>query len=151
RPAPGPARLHRRRGRGPPPAGAGPPRRDAALQPGPRRWRGGRPAVAHRRRGVPRARLAPGSRRGSPDAPPAADGRAAAQVLEPGAAFHGRRGGSPFRICAFRTAAKALAGVGGDLRTALAEGALAATKGVGPATLQIVQEVADTGRSSLLE
>jgi DNA polymerase (family 10) len=87
----------------------------------------------------------------SPDAPPATDGRAAAQVLEQIAAFLELQGENPFRIRAFRTAAKALAGVGGDLRTALAEGALAATKGVGPATLQIVQEVADTGRSSLLE
>jgi DNA polymerase (family 10) len=38
-----------------------------------------------------------------------------------------------------------------DLRTALADGTLAATKGVGPATLQILHELADTGRASILE
>ncbi len=87
----------------------------------------------------------------TPETMPATDGRTAAQVLEQIAAFLELKGENPFRIRAFRTAAKALGGVGGDLRGALAGGILAATKGVGPATLQIVQEVADTGRSTLLE
>jgi DNA polymerase (family 10) len=87
----------------------------------------------------------------SADATTAPDGRAAAKALEQIAAFLELRGENPFRIRAFRTAAKAVAGIAGDLRAALADGALSATKGVGPGTLQIIQEVADTGRSSLLE
>ncbi|HJS47412.1 MAG TPA: PHP domain-containing protein [Gemmatimonadales bacterium] len=82
---------------------------------------------------------------------PTTDGRIAAQVLEQIAAFLELQGENPFRIRAFRTAAKAVAGVGTDLRAALGAGALASTKGVGPATLEIVREVADTGRSTLLE
>ena len=39
----------------------------------------------------------------------------------------------------------------GDLRQGLEDGSLAAAKGVGPATLQIVTELVDTGRASMLE
>ena len=79
------------------------------------------------------------------------DKKSAAQVLEQIASFLELKGENPFRIRAFRTASKTIAGLPGDLAPALADGTLAATKGIGPATLQIVLEVVTTGRASLLE
>jgi DNA polymerase (family 10) len=79
------------------------------------------------------------------------DKRSVAQGLEQIAALLELRGENPFRVRAFRTAAKAVAALSSELGDHLADGSLAATKGVGPATLQIVQELASTGRSSLLE
>ena len=79
------------------------------------------------------------------------DKKAVAQVLEQIAAFLELKGENPFRIRAFRTAARAVGGFPGDLRDGLEDGSLAATKGVGPATLQIVSEIVSTGRASLLE
>ena len=52
---------------------------------------------------------------------------------------------------AFRTAAKAVRGLGVDPAQALADGTLAATKGVGPATVGIVKELVTVGRCELLE
>ena len=75
----------------------------------------------------------------------------AAHVLEQIAAFLELKGENQFRVRAFRSAAKSVRGLQVDLRTALADGTLAATKGVGPATLHILQELADTGRTSILE
>jgi len=79
------------------------------------------------------------------------DKKAVAQVLEQIAAFFELKAENPFRIRAFRTAARAVAGFPGDLREGLEDGSLAGTKGVGPATLQIVAEIVTTGRASLLE
>ena len=79
------------------------------------------------------------------------DKKAVAQVLEQIAAFLELKGENPFRIRAFRTAARAVGGFPADLRDGLDDGSLAATKGVGPATLQIVAEIVTTGRASLLE
>jgi DNA polymerase (family 10) len=79
------------------------------------------------------------------------DKKAVAQVLEQIAAFLELKGENQFRIRAFRTAARAVGSFTGDLREGLEEGTLAATKGVGPATLQIVSEIVTTGRASLLE
>ena len=79
------------------------------------------------------------------------DKKAVAQVLEQIAAFLELKGENPFRIRAFRTAARAVAGFAGDLREGLDDGSLAATKGVGPATLQIVSEIVTTGHAGLLE
>ncbi len=79
------------------------------------------------------------------------DKKAVAQVLEQIAAFLELKGENPFRIRAFRTASRAVVGFGADLREGLEDGSLAATKGVGPATLQIVAEIVGTGRASLLE
>jgi DNA polymerase (family 10) len=79
------------------------------------------------------------------------DKKAAAQALEQIAAFMELKGDNPFRIRAFRTAARAVSGLPGDLSQALADGSLAGTKGVGPATLAIVTELATTGHASLLE
>ena len=79
------------------------------------------------------------------------DKRAVSHGLEQIAALLELKGENPFRVRAFRTAAKAVAALTGELSDHLADGSLAATKGVGPATLQIVQELAATGRSSLHE
>ena len=79
------------------------------------------------------------------------DKRAVGQVLEQIASFMELKGDNPFRIRAFRTAARAVSGIPGDLGQALEDGSLAGTKGVGPGTLQIISELAATGRSTLLE
>jgi DNA polymerase (family 10) len=79
------------------------------------------------------------------------DKKAVAQVLEQIAAFLELKSENPFRIRAFRTAARALVGFPGDLRESLEDGTLASTKGIGPATLQIVTELIGTGRASMLE
>src|SRR5438093_6092368 len=79
------------------------------------------------------------------------DKKAVAQVLEQIAAFLELKSENPFRIRAFRTAARAVGSFPGDLREALEDGSLAATKGIGPATLQIVAELVNTGRAGLLE
>ncbi|HUQ15314.1 MAG TPA: DNA polymerase/3'-5' exonuclease PolX [Gemmatimonadales bacterium] len=79
------------------------------------------------------------------------DKKAVADVLEQIAAFLELRGENPFRIRAFRSAARAIGGYGGDLRQGLEDGSLAAAKGVGPATLQIATELINTGRAGVLE
>jgi DNA polymerase (family 10) len=79
------------------------------------------------------------------------DKKAVAQVLEQIASFLELKGENPFRIRAFRTAARAVAAFPGDLRQGLDDGSLAAAKGVGPATLQIVSELVASGRASMLE
>jgi DNA polymerase (family 10) len=79
------------------------------------------------------------------------DKKAVADVLEQIAAFLELRGENPFRIRAFRTAARAIGSYGGDLRQGLEDGSLAAAKGVGPATLQIAAELINTGRAGMLE
>jgi DNA polymerase (family 10) len=79
------------------------------------------------------------------------DKKAVAQVLEQIAAFLELKSENPFRVRAFRTAARALVGFPGDLRQSLEDGTLASAKGVGPATLQIVAELVGTGRASMLE
>jgi DNA polymerase (family X) len=79
------------------------------------------------------------------------DKKAVAQVLEQIAAFLELKSENPFRIRAFRTAARAVTSFPGDLRQSLEDGSLAAAKGIGPATLQIVAELVSTGRASMLE
>jgi DNA polymerase (family X) len=79
------------------------------------------------------------------------DKKAVAQVLEQIASFLELKGENPFRIRAFRTAARAVASFPTELREGLEDGSLAAAKGVGPATLQIVSELVTTGKASMLE
>jgi DNA polymerase (family 10) len=79
------------------------------------------------------------------------DKKAVADVLEQIAAFLELKGENPFRIRAFRTAARAIGAFSGDLRQGLEDGSLAAAKGVGPATLQIAVELLNTGRAEILE
>jgi len=79
------------------------------------------------------------------------DKKAVGGVLDQIASFMELKGENTFRVRAFRTASRTIAGLPGELSAALADGSLAAQKGIGPATLQIVQEVVKSGRSSLLE
>ncbi|HTS87439.1 MAG TPA: DNA polymerase/3'-5' exonuclease PolX [Gemmatimonadales bacterium] len=79
------------------------------------------------------------------------DKKTVARVLDQIASFMELKGENTFRVRAFRTAARAVSALPADLDDALRDGTLAETKGVGPATLQIVQEVATTGHSSVLE
>lgn len=80
-----------------------------------------------------------------------ADSAAVAAVLERIAGFLEFREENPFRIRAFRNAAKAVLAVPGPLADALDTGVLAATPGIGPATLALVTEVVATGRSAYEE
>ncbi len=73
------------------------------------------------------------------------------RVLEDIASFLELKGENPFRVRAYRSAARAIATFPGDLAEALASGELAETRGIGPATLEIVAEVLKTGRSRTLE
>src|SRR4026207_1869650 len=79
------------------------------------------------------------------------DKKAVAQVLEQIAAFLELKSENPFRIRAFRTAARAVTGFPGDLRASLEKGWPASAKGIGPATLNIVSELVNTGKASMLE
>jgi len=79
------------------------------------------------------------------------DKKAVAQVLEQIAAFLELKNENPFRVRAFRTAARAITTFPGDLRQSLDDGSLASAKGIGPATLHIVAELVNTGRASMLE
>jgi len=82
---------------------------------------------------------------------PTLDRTAVAHVLDQIASYLELQGENPFRVRAFRTASRSVGGLGTDLATALADGSLAATKGIGPGTLQIIEELVRTGRSGLLE
>lgn len=79
------------------------------------------------------------------------DKHAAAHLLETIATYLELKGENPFKVRAFGNAAQAVETLGGDLDAALDSGALAATKGVGAATLEVVREYARTGRSTVLE
>ncbi|HET7042619.1 MAG TPA: PHP domain-containing protein [Gemmatimonadales bacterium] len=79
------------------------------------------------------------------------DKKSVAEALERIAALLELQGENPFRLRAYTTAARAVDLLPGTLDAALADGSLAATKGIGPATLAIVQELARTGRSALLD
>jgi DNA polymerase (family 10) len=87
----------------------------------------------------------------TPPAVAAIDRRAASRTLDQIASLLEFKGENAFRVRAFRAAARALAAIPQDLHSALADGTIAATRGIGPATLQIIQELARTGRSSLLD
>lgn len=77
--------------------------------------------------------------------------RAVADAMEQIASFMELKGDNLFRIRTFRTVARAVGGLPGTLEQALEDGSLAATKGVGPASLEVITELATTGRSALLE
>ena len=79
------------------------------------------------------------------------DRTAVARVLEQIASYLELKGENSFRVRAFRTAAKAVTGLAAEPSEALADGTLAAAKGVGPGTLAIVKELVECGRSELLE
>jgi len=75
---------------------------------------------------------------------------AAVQVLETIASILELKGENPFKVRAFSNAARALEAYPGELSQALDSGELAALKGIGRATLDVVGEVVRTGQSSAL-
>jgi DNA polymerase (family 10) len=79
------------------------------------------------------------------------DRKDVAQVLEEIGSLLELKSENPFRVRAYRTAARAILGFPGDLADALSSGELAAVKGIGPATLELVKELLETGHSTLLE
>ncbi|HET9134812.1 MAG TPA: DNA polymerase/3'-5' exonuclease PolX [Gemmatimonadales bacterium] len=74
-----------------------------------------------------------------------------AHELDRIAAYLELKGENPFRVRAFRAAAKTVEGFPVELDVALADGSLAEAKGIGPAILQVIRELAETGRADLLE
>src|SRR2546425_8800194 len=83
--------------------------------------------------------------------PGSMDKQAIRQVLEQIASLLELKGETPFRVRAFQNAGRAIAGFPGDVAAAAASGELAEVPGIGRATLEIVRELAATGRSSALE
>ncbi len=73
------------------------------------------------------------------------------RALEEIGAFLELKGENPFRVRAYRTAARAVSALPGDLRKALASGELAEVKGVGPAMLDIIGDLLKNNRSRVLE
>ncbi len=61
------------------------------------------------------------------------------------------KGENPFRVRAYRTAGRAIATFPRDLARALATGELAEVRGLGPAMVDIVRELLQTGRARMLE
>jgi DNA polymerase (family 10) len=72
-------------------------------------------------------------------------------VLEQIAAYLQLQGENPFRVRAYRRAARAIATYSGNLADAVRTRELAAARGVGDVTFDIVKELLATGRSELLE
>ena len=80
------------------------------------------------------------------------DSRTAAHILTRIAALLELSGGNRFRARAYEGAADALRSIDtDDLRPLLRSGELAELPGIGPATLSVVRELADTGESAYLE
>src|SRR5687768_5368592 len=80
------------------------------------------------------------------------DSRTAAQALKQIAAYLELAGENRFKARAYQRAARSLLALGADdLRPLLRSGELAAVRGLGPATLKVVGELAESGESSYLE
>jgi len=80
------------------------------------------------------------------------DARTAAHTLSQIAAFLELRGENRFKAGAYERAARAVLALGADdLRPLLESGALAATPGIGPATLSVLEDLVRTGESPYLE
>ena len=61
------------------------------------------------------------------------------------------KGENTFRVRAYQTAARAVAGFPDNLASAATTGELTEIKGIGPATLKIIVEILATGKSEMLE
>ena len=79
------------------------------------------------------------------------DKKAVGGALEEIASLLELKGENPFRVRAYRTAGRALATFPRDLAGALGTGELAEVRGIGPAMVNIVRELLQTGRSDTLE
>jgi DNA polymerase (family 10) len=73
------------------------------------------------------------------------------RVLDQVASLLELKGENPFRVRAFRTAARTISSGTGDLTAALDDGSLAAARGIGPAILQIVTDLVRHDRSRVFE
>jgi DNA polymerase (family X) len=78
------------------------------------------------------------------------DRNAVALVLDEIAALLDATADNRFRARAFRTAARAMEKLEGDLRAAVRSGALRELRGIGPATAAVIEELVVTGESSYL-
>ena len=74
-----------------------------------------------------------------------------AATIERIAAYLELKGENQFRVRAFKNAAKTVEGFPIELPAAIADGSLAQAKGIGPAILQVITELVNTGRSELFE
>lgn len=74
-----------------------------------------------------------------------------AHVLDQYASLLELTGESPFRVRAFRTASQTVATLPGGLDEALADGSLSSARGIGPAILTMVTDLAITGGSPTYE
>ncbi|MFP4623235.1 MAG: helix-hairpin-helix domain-containing protein [Gemmatimonadota bacterium] len=79
------------------------------------------------------------------------DKAVAALVLEEIADLLALQDAEPFRVRAYRTAAAAVDRIRGDLPARLAAGELDRVPGLGPATLGVLRELVETGRSRLYD
>ena len=80
------------------------------------------------------------------------DSRTAAHVLSQIADHLDLRGENPFKVRAYRTAARTLLATGtDDLRPLLHSGELAQFRGLGPATIAVVRDLVEQGESRYLE
>jgi DNA polymerase (family 10) len=79
------------------------------------------------------------------------DRHGVAKALEEIADLFDLKGENAFKIRAFQNAARTVEALPGNLHDAVASGALAQVKGIGPATLEVVRECLETGRSSTLD
>lgn len=79
------------------------------------------------------------------------DRTAVADTLDRIASYLELSGENAFRVRAFRNASRTVEGFTTDIAAALADGSLAQAKGIGPAILQVITELVETGRSEMLE
>ncbi len=79
------------------------------------------------------------------------DRKSVATAIERITAYLELKGENPFRVRAFRGAAKTVEGFPTELAAAIADGSLAEAKGIGPAILEVITELVETGRSTMME
>jgi DNA polymerase (family 10) len=79
------------------------------------------------------------------------DKRAVAEELDRIAAFMKLKGENPFRVRAFRSAARTVKALPKPIEAAVEDGSLASTRGIGRSTLQVIHDMMTSGRSQLLE
>ncbi len=79
------------------------------------------------------------------------DNTAVADTLDRMASYLELKGENTFRVRAFRNAARTVEGFAAPLSQAIADGSLEEAKGIGPAILQVIVDLVETGRSELFE
>ena len=80
------------------------------------------------------------------------DSRTASHILSQIAAYLELRGENRFKARAYETAARGILALGADdLSPLLASGEIGKVRGLGPATLSVIQDLVDTGSSQYLE